>query len=168
MLDHDLHCHSSISDGTLAPAELVHRAAERGVKELALTDHDDMDGLDEARAAAAQHGMTFINGVEISVTWRTHTVHIVGLNINPDYQPLVEGLRSVRSGRGERARKMAEELAKAGIGGNAARRISICGKLEHDRTRPFCALSGRSRALQGREERVQPLSGEGQDGLCFA
>ena len=117
MLDYDLHCHSSISDGTLSPSELVHRAAERGVKVLALTDHDDVDGLDEARTAAAQHGMAFVNGVEISVTWRTHTVHIVGLGIDPAYQPLADGLRSVRSGRGERARKMSEELAKVGIGG---------------------------------------------------
>ena len=117
MLDYDLHCHSNISDGTLTPAELVARAAERGVKVLALTDHDDMDGLTEARAAAAQHGITFINGVEISVSWRSHTLHIVGLNINPDYPPLVEGLHSVRSGRGARAQKMADELAKAGIGG---------------------------------------------------
>ncbi|MFZ2302452.1 MAG: 3',5'-nucleoside bisphosphate phosphatase [Gallionella sp.] len=117
MLDYDLHCHSSISDGTLAPAELVARAAGRGVKVLALTDHDDVDGLDEARAAAAQYGVIFINGVEISVTWRTHTVHIVGLGIDPAYPPLAEGLRNVRSGRGERARKMSESLAKAGIGG---------------------------------------------------
>jgi 3',5'-nucleoside bisphosphate phosphatase len=117
MLDYDLHCHSNVSDGTLTPAELVNRAAGRGVKVLALTDHDDVDGLGEARATAAQHDMTFINGVEVSVSWRSHTLHIVGLGINPDYPPLVEGLRSVRSGRGERARKMADELAKAGIGG---------------------------------------------------
>lgn len=117
MLDYDLHCHSNISDGTLTPAELVDRAAGRGVKVLALTDHDDVDGLDEARAAAARHGMAFINGVEISVSWRTHTLHIVGLNISPDYPPLAGGLLSVRSGRGERAKKMADELAKSGIAG---------------------------------------------------
>ena len=117
MLDYDLHCHSVISDGTLTPTELVNRAAGRGVQVMALTDHDDMDGLDEARAAAAQHGITFINGVEISVSWRTHTLHIVGLNIDPDYPPLAEGLRTVRSGRGERARKMSDALAKVGIGG---------------------------------------------------
>ena len=117
MLDYDLHCHSVISDGTLTPAELVHRAAGRGVKVMALTDHDDMQGLDEARAAAAEHGLTFINGVEISVSWRSHTLHIVGLNINPHHPPLADGLRGVRSGRGERARKMSEALAKAGIGG---------------------------------------------------
>jgi predicted metal-dependent phosphoesterase TrpH len=64
-----------------------------------------------------QHGMAFVNGVEISVSWRSHTLHIVGLGIDPDYPPLVSGLRIVRSGRGERAKKMADELAKAGIGG---------------------------------------------------
>ncbi|TAN82764.1 MAG: PHP domain-containing protein [Gallionella sp.] len=117
MLDYDLHCHSNISDGTLTPTELVDRAAGRGVKVLSLTDHDDVDGLDEARAAAAQHGMTFINGVEISVSWRSHTLHIIGLGIDPAYPPLAEGLRGVRGGRGERAKKMADELAKAGIGG---------------------------------------------------
>ena len=117
MLDYDLHCHSSFSDGMLSPAEVVARAAERGVKVLALTDHDDMDGLDEARAAAEKCGMQFINGVEISVTWRAHTLHIVGLGIDPAYPPLAEGLRSVRSGRGARAQRMADELAKAGIGG---------------------------------------------------
>lgn len=117
MLDYDLHCHSKYSDGTLTPAEVVARAAERGVKVLALTDHDDVAGLDEARVAATSHGMGFINGVEISVSWRTHTVHIVGLGIDPAYPPLLEGLSKVRSGRGERAKKMSDSLAKAGIGG---------------------------------------------------
>ena len=117
MLDYDLHCHSNISDGTLTPTEVVERAASRGVKVLALTDHDDTDGLDEARIAAARHGMTFINGVEISVSWRSHTLHVVGLGIAPEYPPLVEGLRGVRSGRGLRAQKMSDDLAKAGIGG---------------------------------------------------
>ena len=117
MLDYDLHCHSIISDGTLTPTQLVERAFERGVKVLALTDHDDLAGLDEARAAAVERGMIFINGVEISVSWRNHTLHIVGLNIDPAYKPLAEGLQSVRSGRGERARKMADELTKTGING---------------------------------------------------
>ncbi len=117
MLDYDLHCHSVFSDGTLTPTELVNRAAERGVKVMALTDHDDVAGLDEARAVATQHGMTFINGVEVSVSWRSHTLHVVGLAINPNYPALVEGLRNVRSGRGERAQKMSDGLAKAGISG---------------------------------------------------
>ncbi len=117
MLDYDLHCHSNISDGTLTPAEVVDRAHSRGVKVLALTDHDDTDGLDEARSAASQYGMSFINGVEISVTWRKHTLHIVGLNVDPNFAPLQQGLLSVRSGRGARAQKMSDDLARAGING---------------------------------------------------
>jgi predicted metal-dependent phosphoesterase TrpH len=117
MLDFDLHCHSNISDGTLTPTELVQRAAGRGVKMLALTDHDDVDGLDEARAVAQEFDIIFVNGVEVSVTWRSHTLHIVGLGIDPTYTPLAEGLRLVRSGRGARAQKMSDELAKAGVGG---------------------------------------------------
>jgi predicted metal-dependent phosphoesterase TrpH len=117
MLDYDLHCHSNYSDGTLTPAELVRRAAERGVKVLALTDHDDVAGLAEARAAAAEHGVALIDGVEVSVSWRTHTLHVVGLGIDPDHPELVEGLRMMRGGRGIRAQKMSDALAKAGIGG---------------------------------------------------
>lgn len=117
MLDYDLHCHSTFSDGTLTPAELVARAAERGVGTLALTDHDELGGLAEARHAAAVHGVNFINGVEISVSWRKHTLHIVGLRIDPSHPPLVAGLQQVRSGRGARAQKMADELARIGIGG---------------------------------------------------
>jgi predicted metal-dependent phosphoesterase TrpH len=117
MLDYDLHCHSRYSDGTLTPTELVARAAERGVKVLGLTDHDDVAGLDEAAQAAAQHGIELIKGVEISVTWRKHTVHIVGLHIDPACPALVEGLRGIRSGRMHRAELMAESLARSGIGG---------------------------------------------------
>jgi 3',5'-nucleoside bisphosphate phosphatase len=117
MLDYDLHCHSSYSDGTLSPAELVARAAGREVKVLALTDHDDVAGLEEAAKAAAACGIQFINGVEISVSWRRYTVHIVGLNIDPQNPVLAEGLRGIRSGRRHRAELMAESLARIGIGG---------------------------------------------------
>ncbi len=118
MLNIDLHCHSSISDGVLAPAQLVERAAQRGVETLALTDHDDIAGLTEARQAAAAKSITFINGVEISVSWRGRTLHIVGLDIDPDYAPLVEGLAKVRAGRAQRARNIAAELEKIGIHGS--------------------------------------------------
>jgi hypothetical protein len=117
MLDYDLHCHSNISDGLLAPTELVARAAERGVKFMALTDHDDMGGLSEAARAAALHDIQFINGVEISVSWRSHTLHIVGLNIDTSNAALQDGLLSIRKGRGERARLMADSLARSGIAG---------------------------------------------------
>ena len=117
MLDYDLHCHSTVSDGLLSPTDLVARAAGRGVKFLALTDHDDVVGLAEAAAAATEYGTQFINGVEISVSWRSHSLHVVGLHIDPTYAPLAEGLRTIRNGRGVRAQLMAESLAKCGIGG---------------------------------------------------
>jgi hypothetical protein len=117
MIDYDLHCHSTVSDGLLTPTELVTRAAERGVKFLALTDHDNVDGLDEAAKAAARLGIEFINGVEISVTWRTFTLHIVGLQIDPHFPALVDGLNGIRSGRRRRAELMAESLARCGISG---------------------------------------------------
>ncbi|MDD5241865.1 MAG: PHP domain-containing protein [Sulfuricella sp.] len=114
----DLHSHSTISDGLLTPTELVGRAAAQGVNVLALTDHDDVAGLDEARAAAQAVGITLINGVEISVTWNNRSVHIVGLRIDPTYGPLCDGLAAIRTGRGERAKLIAAELDKAGIAGS--------------------------------------------------
>ena len=113
----DLHCHSTVSDGMLPPAELVARAASNGCKWLALTDHDDLDGLDIAAHTAARLGMGFVPGVEVSVSWRDVTLHIVGLAVDPASATLRDGLAQVRSGRAERAEQMADGLARAGIGG---------------------------------------------------
>src|SRR5258706_5157955 len=114
-LNVDLHSHSTVSDGTMAPADLVSRAHERGVQLLALTDHDEVRGLADARARAEELGLRFVPGVEISVTFAGRTVHIVGLNIDSDHQALVDGLAFVRSGRMRRAQAMAAALAAAGI-----------------------------------------------------
>lgn len=113
----DLHCHSNVSDGALPPAEVARRAARAGVVVWTLTDHDELGGLAEARAAARDEGMHFVDGVEISVTWRGSTVHVVGLRIDPGSATLVAGLQQVRSGRLARARAMAAELRAAGIEG---------------------------------------------------
>jgi predicted metal-dependent phosphoesterase TrpH len=114
----DLHSHSTCSDGLLSPAELVERAVLRGVDMLALTDHDELAGLAPARAAAVQWGLRLINGVEISVQWEHTTLHIVGLNVDPDHAPLVDGLATIRSGREQRAQRMADSLTAAGINGS--------------------------------------------------
>jgi len=118
MLDVDLHSHSIHSDGLLAPAELVARAFAQGVKTYALTDHDELSGLAEARAEAEACGMRFIDGVEISVSWQDETLHIVGLNIDPQHADIVAGLRGVRAGRNARAERMAADLERAGIDGS--------------------------------------------------
>ena len=113
----DLHCHSTVSDGLLSPPDLVAHAAKRGVKVLALTDHDDLGGLQAAREAALQHGIQFVNGVEISVTWKRRTLHIVGLKIDINNAPLKTALDKVRIGRDERAQEMGADLARVGIHG---------------------------------------------------
>jgi len=114
----DLHFHSTASDGGLAPAEVIRRAAERGATLLALTDHDCTAGLAEAAATASECGVPFLNGVEISVSWQQrHTVHIVGLGIDAANPVLQAGLQSIRDGRVERARQMSASLEKAGIVG---------------------------------------------------
>jgi predicted metal-dependent phosphoesterase TrpH len=79
MLKVDLHCHSNISDGVLAPAAVAAHAHQAGVNVWALTDHDEVSGTAAARAAALDLGMRFVAGVEISITWAGQTVHIVGL-----------------------------------------------------------------------------------------
>ena len=114
----DLHCHSTESDGLLAPRALVARAAANGVELLALTDHDVTSGLERARAEAKERGVRFVDGVEISVTWHGATVHILGLRIDPQSAGLREGLESIRQGRATRAQRIAEGLDAAGISGS--------------------------------------------------
>lgn len=79
---YDLHCHSSISDGTLSPQEIVIRAHQQGVNVLALTDHDTIAGLSQARTQAEHLGISLINGVEIFTSWENYSIHIVGLGFD--------------------------------------------------------------------------------------
>jgi predicted metal-dependent phosphoesterase TrpH len=115
MLNVDLHCHSNISDGILTPAELAARAKKNGVDVWALTDHDEIGGIPEARAAAADLDLHYVSGVEISTTWAGQTVHIVGLQIDEADPDLINGLAATRSGRERRAHEIAAQLAAVGI-----------------------------------------------------
>ena len=117
MLEVDLQSHSTHSDGLLTPAVLAARAQANGVKTYALTDHDELSGLADARTAAEALGMRFITGVEISVSWADETLHIVGLNFDAQHAAIVEGLREVRKGRQRRAERIAADLARVGIEG---------------------------------------------------
>lgn len=123
----DLHCHSTVSDGTLAPDALVRRAAANGVTVLALTDHDETAGLDAARDAAAECGVRFVPGVEVSVSWGGITIHVVGLGIDPAHEPLREGLRRTRSSRHARAARIAAALDAAGIRGSLEGALALAG-----------------------------------------
>jgi predicted metal-dependent phosphoesterase TrpH len=117
MLKVDLHCHSNVSDGVLAPAAVAAYARKGGVDVWALTDHDEIKGIKAARQAAGELGMRFVPGVEISVTWANETVHVVGLQVDEDAPALVQGLAATRAGRDARGREIARQLARAGIHG---------------------------------------------------
>ena len=93
MLRYDLHCHSTHSDGLLTPAAVAQRAAQRGVDVWALTDHDEVSGLAEARAAAESAGMRFVPGAELSVSWRDVTLHVVALGIDRRMRVAARGTR---------------------------------------------------------------------------
>jgi predicted metal-dependent phosphoesterase TrpH len=116
-LNADLHCHSVHSDGTLTPQQLAARAQAGGVELWSLTDHDEVSGQAEAMAAAHAHGLRYVTGVEVSVTFADTTVHIVGLGYDPADVRLAEGLADTRDGRVPRAVEMGAQLAKAGIPG---------------------------------------------------
>jgi predicted metal-dependent phosphoesterase TrpH len=115
ILNADLHCHSVVSDGTLEPEALAARAAANGVELWALTDHDEIGGQQRAAAAARSHGMRYLTGTEISVTFAGETVHIVGLGFAPEDGSMRRGLQETRGGRGARAREIAAGLAQVGI-----------------------------------------------------
>lgn len=114
---YDLHCHSTASDGALAPAEVVRRAHLQGVTALALTDHDTTAGLREAAQAAGDCGIRFIPGIELSAIYANQCLHIIGLNIDAEQPMLIEGLANQQVLRELRALKMAEKLQKKGIAG---------------------------------------------------
>jgi predicted metal-dependent phosphoesterase TrpH len=117
LINADLHCHSTVSDGTLAPEVLAQRAHQHGVQLWALTDHDELGGQHRAAAAARSLGLDYLCGVEVSVTFAGVTVHIVGLGLDPDNAALQAGLAATRGGRERRARDMAQGLAAVGIKG---------------------------------------------------
>lgn len=128
LLNADLHCHSTVSDGTLAPAVLAGRAFDHGVDLWALTDHDELGGLVQAREASQALGLRFVPGVEISVSFAAQTVHIVGLGVDPQSDVLQQGLRRIREGRDTRAQRMARELeARLGLDGVYAGALRYAG-----------------------------------------
>jgi len=115
----DLHTHSSHSDGALTPSELLARAAAAGVNVLALTDHDTITGLEEAHRAATAAHVHLVPGVELSASWRSQAIHILGLWIDPASLPLRERLDTQRERRRDRMRKICGRLGSLGLPGAA-------------------------------------------------
>lgn len=111
----DLHTHSSVSDGTDTPTQLVRKAAAEGVDVLGLTDHDTFDGLREAKLAAASAGIVVLPGIEMSCQLEGASVHLLGYGCDPHFEELLDELARVRVGRTGRLPEMLTKLAELGM-----------------------------------------------------
>jgi predicted metal-dependent phosphoesterase TrpH len=111
----DLHSHSSVSDGTDTPAELVAHAAAAGLAVVALTDHDTFDGLDEARAAGVRAGLEVVPGLELSCSRAGQSVHLLAYGADPTDRALADEMIRVRDGRSGRLRPVLAKLAELGV-----------------------------------------------------
>ncbi len=109
---YDLHSHSIASDGTMTATDLVEQAAEAGVTHLALTDHDTVAGIEEAKNAARNCDLGLIPGIELSATWRSKTIHIVGLHLDVSNSELLSGIERQLSFRDWRGKEIARRLEK--------------------------------------------------------
>jgi len=112
---YDFHCHSTASDGSLSPTDVVLRAKENNVSCLSLTDHDTLNGQFEAKQIASEHNIQYIPGIELSTSWENKCFHIVGLNIDPNNEVLTSNIKSLQDLRMERAKKIAFKLEKKNI-----------------------------------------------------
>lgn len=111
----DLHLHSLCSDGQIAPAEVVERAAAAGLQAISLTDHDSLGGIPEAGEQARRCGLTLIPGVELSTQCLDQDVHLLGYGFFADRAPLAEHLQRFRRARQERFAKIIARLREAGL-----------------------------------------------------
>ncbi|MDJ0739784.1 MAG: PHP domain-containing protein [Gammaproteobacteria bacterium] len=146
----DLHAHSTASDGSLTPTQLIQRAHAAGVGTIALTDHDTLEGLNEAAQAARALGIGFVPGVEVSVTWNGITVHIVGLGVDPHSDVLERGLAGLREFRDWRAAEIGRRLDAAGIDGAfaGARALSNGRLISRTHFARFLVDNGHARDLR--------------------
>lgn len=122
----DLHVHSSASDGVFSPAEVVRKAHANGVEVMALTDHDTVSGLKEARKEAEKLGMRFIDGVELSVSWGGRTIHVVSLGPKK-FEPYRELSEKLGKQRDLRARTIASKFDAMGIYNTYEQALELAG-----------------------------------------
>ena len=146
----DLHTHSKASDGMLTPTEVVRMAHQNGVQTLALTDHDTVDGLEEARLEAERLGMRFVGGVELSVTWGKKTIHIVSLDPQ-ELGPYRCYAKRVLRQRDARARQMGAKFETLGIYNMYESALALAGNSLNLSRRHF-AMALHQRGTVGSED----------------
>ncbi|MEM7277754.1 MAG: PHP domain-containing protein [Pseudomonadota bacterium] len=110
----DFHCHTSASDGSLTPQQLLNRAIEAGLDMLAITDHDTIEGYRQL-ADKQVTKLQLVSGIELSAVWKTRGVHIVGLDFDPANDELVALIKKQQESRQRRAVRIAGKLEKLGI-----------------------------------------------------
>jgi predicted metal-dependent phosphoesterase TrpH len=123
----DLHLHTTVSDGALAPAELVKAAAAVGIRVMAVTDHDSIDGIGEAQAAASNMPIEVIPGIEVSANLNGNDVHVLGYLLDPNDRSLREALSRLQADRIAQARGMVERLGELGCPLEWERVVAIAG-----------------------------------------
>ncbi|HJZ67178.1 MAG TPA: PHP domain-containing protein [Blastocatellia bacterium] len=123
----DLHSHTTFSDGSATPAELVERAKANAARAIAITDHDTVGGLAEGLAAAERIGLEFVRGIEISAEYSPGTMHILGYGIDDDCDALLSKLQELRVARDARNPQIAEKLRSLGVDINYDEVASLAG-----------------------------------------
>jgi predicted metal-dependent phosphoesterase TrpH len=111
----DLHVHTNMSDGSFSPAEVVRFSAQKGLQAIAITDHDTIAGIGEARAEGSRSGVEVISGVEMSVEWNPGIVHILGFFVRLHDRDLLESLAYLAQGRHDRIPKIVSKLSDCGV-----------------------------------------------------
>lgn len=124
----DLHLHSRISDGRLTPGDLVRLAHAQGVRTMALSDHDNTDGVPEARAVGAELGVRVVPGIELSTDLPGASIHVLGLFLEYQQSHFQEAIRTFREARVVRVHRMAEALAGLDAGVSVGRIFEIAGE----------------------------------------
>lgn len=122
----DLHTHSSASDGDLSPDELVNFAADSGITTLALTDHNTVSGLEEAKVAAKKRGINFIPGIEINIEWTRGEFHLLGLELQEISSEMKNIIEEIRCYRDERNAKITSLIQKGGFDFDFDEFLAVC------------------------------------------
>lgn len=146
----DLHVHSNASDGVFSPAEVVRKAYANGVEVMALTDHDTVAGLKQARKEAEKLGIRFIDGVELSVSWGGKTIHVVSLGPK-EFEPYQELSEKLSRQRDLRARTIAAKFDAMGIYNTYEQALEFAGNKLNLSRRHF-ALALVARGTVGSED----------------
>ena len=164
----DLHMHSTASDGTLSPTELMRFAAECGCNTVALTDHDTAAGVSEARSEAHRLGIRFIAGIEVSSLWGGRSIHVVGLGIDDTNPVLTRKVREFEVSRTRRAAQIAEKLAALGIAGMLEKATAFAeNKLNVSRVHFALALL-EAGAVKNQQEAFDRYLGDGKPAYIMA